>query len=266
MSSLYTAIPVFTEADLRFGVWDGLTPPVAYSDIISFETVEISPTGQEVANLIARNGLQLGVVLDSQQRPTDKAAAVKLLAATMTPKMLALALGASSVTEVTQGAAAVADEPITLVMGQWTKLANSDIAAESVGTPIVLETTDATPVAITATKFEIDHDAGLIRPLHADAVGAKTLSYWKAARVWDEYAAGGAVSEYVHITGTAVERRTGFRAPLDIWRTRMAASGTFDPAAGKHLKVELSGDLIQPSVAVFGVIPTAPWRFRLRTS
>jgi hypothetical protein len=247
----------------RVGIWNGLTPPVAYSDFVNFEKIEITAPEQEKEKLISRMTSSFGSALDSQQKPTDSVAAVSLEFSTLTPKLIELVLG-STLSEVTQTTGAVADEAVTTVLNVWVPLANRSIAVHGTGTEIVLEVPDNTTIA--NTKYEIDHELGMIKAIHADAVGTGVISYHKAARTWENYAAGLASSGYVHISGQATDLVTNLIGTLDIWRANLAPSGAFDPVAGGHLKGALGGDLITPAVAIGGGVQTSPWRWRIRTA
>lgn len=264
----YTPVSLYTDLKVAFGVWSGLTPPTAYSDYINFELCEITPPKQEIERLISRMSHNAGVALDSQAKPSEEPAQVKLTASTLSPKLLAIALGAT-VADVSQTTGAIVDEAITTVLNAWVPAKNAGIAAHGTGTEILLETSG--DVEVVSTKYAVDLEAGLLMALHADAVGSMKFSYHKAARTWETYSSGAAIAEYVHITGTARERRTGYLAPFDIWRTQLSSSSAFDPAKGTYLKPELTGDLLLPTVAIERVggalvIPTAAWSFRLRTA
>lgn len=267
----HAVTPTRLVADIRFGAWSGFTPPTGYSDILSATPMTISVAEQETQTLVAANHSNLGQVLDSGTNPTGKAARLSLTAATMTPLMRALALGAT-VSEATQSAAAVVDESVTLALGAWTKIAHSDIEPHGTGTEIVLETAGTPDVAIASTKYEIDTAGGFIRPLHADAVGVKKLSYHTKAITWEKYAAGGTTSKYVHITGVAYDAASGFTAPIDIWRVMLAAKGEFDPTTNKFMAVVLEGDLVLPKnaagewITIAGRTPSSPWEFNRRTA
>jgi hypothetical protein len=264
--SLRTApAPLFTLLEARFGFWVSDTvPPTSYSDFINNEKLEISAPEQEIKKLISRMTSTQGAAIDSQSVPTEKTAQVTLTASTFTPDLQAIALGAT-VSEVTQTAAAVASEAVNTVLGMWVPLANYAIAAAGTGTEIALVT--SSDVAVAATKYEIDHVLGMIKATHADAVGVgMKLSYHPAAGTWEQYQGGLALNKYVHITGQAKNQVSGKIGDLDIWRANLAPAGTFDATGGDYLRVELSGDMLVPSVAVRGFTPGAPYRFRVRTA
>lgn len=256
--------PLFTLLEARFGFWVSDTvPPTAYSDFINNEKLEISTPEQEIKKLISRMTSSQGAALDSQSVPTEKTAEVTLTASTFTPDLQAIALGAT-VSEVSQSASAVTAEAVTTVLGMWVPLANYGIAAHGTGTEIVVTT--SADGAVASTKYEIDRELGMIKALHADAVGVgMKISYHPEARTWEQYQGGLALNKYVHISGQAKNQVSGKVGDLDIWRVNLKPAGTFDPVGGDYLRVELSGDMLIPTVPVRGFTPTAPYRFRVRT-
>lgn len=248
---------VYLRLALRVGVWDGITPPTKYSDYLNFEKAEFTVPEQETDKIISNIGDDgYGGVLDSQSKATDKTATVSLEFSTLTPTMIALALGAN-LSEVTQASSTKTDEPVTTELDAWVYLGVSGISDFSL---------EKSSVAVDASKYELDAERGLIKAIHADAVGSCTFSCDVDAITWEDYAAGLAKSTYVHLMGTATEMKTGKKAPIDVWRAQLVPDGTFDPLSGGFLKGKLKGDLITPSEPILGAIPTSPWRFRLRTT
>lgn len=243
----------------RVGIWDGATPPTYYSDLVNIDQITITPPQQETVKLISRRIDDYGAALDSQQIATDEVAKLTLTASTMTPLMLEMMTG-GTVSEVTQAADAVADEAITTLLDKWVSLAYRPISASGID----LEIPDNTDIA--AAKFEVDAELGMIKAIHADAVGTGVISYTKAARTWYLYKAGLAKTTYVHITGRAKNLVDGYEGRIDIWRASVAASGDFQFDGATHLNVELTGDLLVPAVAIQGAIPTHPWYWAKRTA
>jgi hypothetical protein len=256
-----TTIKIFTQFEGRIGIWSGLTPPTSYSDFVNFESIKITAPEQEVKKLISRMTSTAGTALDSQNVATDKVATVEIESSTFTPGMLEMMLGAT-VSEVVQTSGAVTDEAITTQLNVWVPLANQGIEASGID----LEIPDNTNVS--SDKFQIDLELGLLKAIHADAVGTGVISYTKRGQTIEQYAAGLAKTTYVHLTGQATEKVTGLIGPVDIWRASLASAGAFDPVAagGEYLKGVLKGDLITPSVAIRGAIPTSPWRWGRRTA
>lgn len=260
-------------ADLFFGQWSGFTPPLQYSGPLSATPVEITVAEQKSETLIGVNLSNLGETLDSGNTPTGTPAKVTFKASTASPIIMALALG-GTVTEVTQSASAISDETVIIpaIGNGWARLANQGIAAHGVGTEILVETAGTPDVEVASTKYEINLEAGLIRALHADAVGSKKVSYHLAARTSNRYAAGSAVSQYVHILGIAKDQKSGYTAPLHIWRASLSSKTKFDATTNKFLEIELEGDLVLPKdatgawIAIGGRTPANAWEFDERTA
>lgn len=253
-----TASAVYLNFEGRVGVWSGLTPPTQYSDPINFEKIEITTPEQEVEKLVSNMISSKGAALDAQNKATDKVANVVCDFSTLTPRLIAMTLGAT-VSEVVQSSGAVTDEAVTTVLNVWVPLANRGISESGFALK-----TSGTPVA--TTKYEVDYENGFIMATHADAVGSKTVDYTKEAITWEDYASGLALDGFVHITGKALDKVTNETGLVDIWRANLAPKGKFDPAVGGHLKGSLGGDLIVPSVPIRGVTPTAPWNWRRRVA
>jgi hypothetical protein len=255
--------PLFVYLESGIGEWVSDTViPASYSDFINNEKLEISTPEPETKKLISRMASSVGATLDSQSVPTEKSASVSLTSSTFTPSLLGLALGAN-VSEVTQAAAAVANETVNTLLGLWVKLANRAIAAHGTGTEISLKT--GADVAVDAAKYKIDLTRGMIMALHADAVGTgMKLSYHTETGSWENYNGGLVITKYVHICGIAKDMVSGKLGDLDIWRVNLTPASTFDAVGGDYLKAELKGDMIIPTVAIDGAIQTAPYRFRVR--
>lgn len=254
--------PIFIDFEGVIGDWVSDTlPPTSYSDFLELESLEISVPEQNAVKLLGRRTSTLGLALDSQNRATDAVAGVTIKANTFHPALLALAMGAS-VAEATQATGNIADELVTTVLDVWVPLANSSLAVAGIS----LKT--GADAAVTADKYEVDVELGMIRAIHAGAVGVgMKLTYAKAARTWEEYQAGAATSSYVHIMGKATNQISKQVGMLDIWRANLAPDGSFSiPSGEKHFQGSFKGDLITPTVAIRGAIPTRPWRFRDRTA
>ncbi|MCK7579310.1 MAG: hypothetical protein MZV65_28640 [Chromatiales bacterium] len=244
---------------MKVGIWSGDTPPTQYSDPLNFTKIELTAPTQEKEELISNMTSNFGSPLDSQNKPTE-GASTSMEFNTFTPAMLATVLGAD-VSEKTQAEAAVTTpETVTTALGVWVPLANSHIAPHSVATPIELKTTGGSPVTVANTKYEIDPVLGMIKATHSDAVGAMTITYTKAARTWEEYAAGQAKSVYVHLVGQATDQVSGRVGRLDVWKASLAPSGSVDPVVGGYFTGALEGTLIAPTGRA------SPWQWQAVTA
>jgi len=253
-----TPIKVYLNFEGRIGLWDGETPPAQYSDFVNFETINIAAPEQEEVKLISRMTSSYGTALDSQNVPSDAVANVEIEASTFTPGMIEMMTG-GTVSEVEQTAGDITDELVTTVLGVWVPVANRSIATVSLKTN--------GDVAVDAAKYQMDLELGMIKAIHADAVGTDMkISYSKAARTWEAYNAGLAKTTYCHISGQVTEKVSNKVGMLDIWRASLKSNGSFNPIGGDYLKGALNGDLIIPAVAIRGAVPTAPWTWRRRTA
>lgn len=249
---------IYLNFEGRVGLWNGLTPPTEYSDAINFETLNITVPEQDVVKLISRMTSSYGSALDSQNVPTDSVAAVEIEASTFTPGMLEILLGAD-VTEVTQTTTPVVDELIDTALNVWVPFATRGVTTVSLKT--------GADTTVDADKYEIDAELGMIKAIHADAVGTgMKISYTPVSITWEKYESGMAKTSYVHITGAATDKVTNKVGIVDVWRASLKPSGAFTPIGGEYLKGSLTGDIITPSVPILGATPTAPWTWRLRTA
>lgn len=242
---------VYLRVEAKAGIRTGQnTAPASFSDPQNFTMCEITAPTQEFEKLLSNMTSTYGAALASVAKTTENAK-IKLEFDTMTPEFLALVLGAD-VSEVTQASGAVALDTVDTVLNKWVLLDNKHITAHDTGTPIALTT--STDTAVAATKYEIDLVNGMIKAIHADAVGTgMKLSYTKSARTWEQYLAGLAKSAYVQLVCTATEKVSGMEGRLDIWCASLAPSGSVDLMAGGYFKGSLEGDLIMPTGK------TSPW-------
>jgi hypothetical protein len=162
----------------------------------------------------------------------------------MPTELLSLVIGAD-VTALTQTADTITDEVITTVLDTWVPLASKFLDSS---VPLVLETDGTPDVAIATSKYEVDYNAGLIRALHTDAVGAKDATYKKLAiTAGESYAAGKAKSAYIKLYGTAIEKVTGNVGLLTIHKASVSPSSAYDWVKGGFAAGSLTGDLITPT-------------------
>lgn len=234
---------LYLRTEFKFGFWTGDVAPTAYYGPIDFTKLAVTSMKQEQDRLLSNMESSFGEVMASVAKPTEPGT-LSAEFQSATSNLLALLLGAD-VTELNQSTAAVADEAITPVVGVWIPLANQYLAAHDTGTEIVAETSG--DVVVASTHYAIDLVNGLYKALDATGATAAKLSYHKATRTGEIYAAGKAKSAYVHLVGTGTEKVTQKRCRINIWKASLSASGEFDLGAGGFLKGALAGDLITPS-------------------
>jgi hypothetical protein len=245
---------VFLNFEGKIGLWDGDSPPTTYSDNINFEQILIKPQTQDTVNLTSRMANSRGAVISSVNNPSDTAASVEIEASTFTNDLLALMLG-SEYQAISQTDNTVIDEPVNLVYDAFVKLNNQLI------TSVVIKNV-ATTETLPTSAYTVDERTGLVKLTDQTYEGASLVSYSVSANSWMEFASGVAASEYVHITGETVNQVTRKRGTLNIWKASLKSDTTFNPVGGDFLRGSLSGDLITPSVTVFGTTPTRPWVWR----
>lgn len=205
----------------------------------SITVTVVDPVGNNVALSVAVAGTDITVTC-----ATDGTSAITSTAAQVIAAILAKAEAAALVTASSTGASTGAGVMIAVAQ---TSLANG--------------------AAVDSSKWEIDTELGMVRAIHADAVGTKRVSAHTAARTWEQYQAGAASSQYVHIMGKATNQISKQVGLLDIWRANLSPDGPFIvPSGEKHFQGGFKGDLITPTVAIRGAVPTRPWRFRDRTA
>lgn len=244
---------LYLRCEFKFGVWSGDTPPTSYYDPVNFTKLEIQSQVQEFEQLISNMESTSGQILASVAKPTE-AASLSAEADYMPPVLFGLLLGAD-ITELSQAELQVTDEAVTLALGVWVPLANKYILPHTTEKPFVLETDGTPDVEIASTKYEVDYINGLIKATHADAVGAKLATYYKATRTGEIYKGGQAKSSYLKLVGTGTEKISSKRVRLVIHKANLAASGAFDVAAGGFVKGVFAGDLLTPSGE------TSPWQY-----
>jgi hypothetical protein len=249
-----TATPraIYLRCEMKVGIWSGDTAPTQYSDPLNFTKIELTSPEQEVEELLSNMTSNYGTAIDSQSKPTAAATATMEFS-TFTPDMMALALGAD-VTEGTQTGATVTDEVITTALNVWVPLANGHLASFT-----TLET--SADALIASTKYEVDLVLGMIKAIHADAVGVgMKATYATATRTWEQYAAGQAKSAYVHLVGQATDQVSGKVGRLDVWKASLSPSSAVDPVKGGYFAGTLGGSLIAPTGRA------SPWQWQAVTA
>lgn len=228
-----------------------------FCDPQNLTTLELSVPKQEFKKLTSNMTSTFGATLASVALPTESGT-IKIEHNTMSPKFLALMLGAD-LSELMQAAAAVTADTVTTVFGEWTKLSGKYLKAHATGSEITLKT--AANVDVDATKYEFDLVNGMIKPVHADAVGVgMKVGYTKDDRTWEQYLAGLAKSSYVQLIGTATERVSGRRGRVEIHCASLAPAGSVNLVNGEYFTCSLEGDLITPTGK------SSPWTWEYVTA
>lgn len=239
---------LYLKAEFKFGFWSGDTAPTQFFGPVNFTKLELASQKQELDRLISNMEDTAGEVIASVAKPTDPAG-VTAEFDSMTGNLLAVLLGADTA-DLSQSTGGVTDEVITTVLNVWIPFANRYIETSGIS----LKTSG--DVAVAEAKYEIDHINGLIRAIHADAVGVgMKLSYTKSTRTGEIYHAGKAKDAYLQFLGTATEKVSQKRCRIKIHKASLAPSGAVDPIAGGYFKGALNGDLLTPTGEL------SPWQF-----
>lgn len=233
--------PIYLQCELKYGLWSGDTPPTQFPGPVNITKLETTPIKQEDDELLSNMPSTFGQALDSVQKPTESGT-MSLEFNSMPSGLLALVIGATSVGTLTQSSGAVTDEAVTTVLDIWVPLANRYISS----TGFSLKTSG--DVAVSSTKYEVDYTDGMIRALHADAVGVgMKASYTKEATTGETYEAGKAASAYVQFRGKAYEKRSQTWGRLIVVKASLSSSAAYDWAKGGWAVGSLSGKILTPT-------------------
>lgn len=233
-----TTNPVFLELKLKMGVWAGDAEPTTYFGPINITKLELTPVAQDKIRVVSNMHGSIGESLDTQFRATDPAMFTAEFN-TFNEDLAAIILGAD-VADSNQTGAAVADEAVTTILNQWVPLASEMISS----TGIVLE--DSLSAVIDSSKYEVDIYAGMIKAIHADAVGDMTISYNTSTIVGRSFSAGKAKTTNLRILGYGYDQTSQTYGLLKIHKAIVVSTQALDLAAGAHMGGTLEGDLITP--------------------
>jgi hypothetical protein len=240
----YDHRPMYVQCRLNYGLYVGDVAPTTFLGPVNITKLELNSITQEQERLISNMEGSWGEALASVSKPTDPGTMVMEFNS-MPTELLSLVIGAD-VTALTQTADTITDEVITTVLDTWVPLASKFLDSS---VPLVLEN-DATPdVAIATSKYEVDYNAGLVRAIHADAVGVGKLATYKKLLITagESYAAGKAKSAYIMLYGTAIEKVTGNAGLLTVYKASVSPSSAYDWVKGGFAAGALTGDLITPT-------------------
>jgi hypothetical protein len=242
--------PAFLEIKMKAGVWSGDVEPTSYFDPVNFTKLEITPVKQDVMRVMSNMHGSIGESLDTQYKASEPATMSAELNA-FNEELAAIILG-SEVSDSNQTGTTVTDLPITTALNIWVKLPDQQLAS----TGFELNTTDATPVLIDAAKYEVDIMNGLIKAIHADAVGDMTVTYDTVTTTGGrKFASGKAKVTNLQLIGYALDKTANQYGILKIHKMSVVSSQAMDLAATDFMKGTLTGDLITP------IGFTSPWEF-----
>lgn len=244
---------IYLNCAIKFGFWSGDTAPTQFYDPVNWTKLELTSQKQETDDLISNMEGSAGELLASVNKTTESGS-LAAEADYMPPALYSVLLGAT-VTEVTQTATTVTDDPITAATGLWVPLANKYIAPHGAGTEITAKT--AADATITSDHYSVDLVNGLFKALDATGATITKVSYKTTTRAIENYAAGKAISQYVMLVGSATEKVSSKRGRIVVAKVNMAGSAAFDPVAGTYVKGSFTGKMLTPTGY------TSPWTFQL---
>lgn len=240
---------IYTECKFKAGVWSGETEPTQYFDPANFTSFEITPPKQNKERVLSQIEGEVGNVLSTVFRPTDPAT-FKGVINTFDQTLGAIILGAD-VEDITQATDTIVDEAVTTVLNRWVPLAKQHISE----TGFTLETPGTPDVLIDSSKYVVDYVNGMIKAIHADAVGDKEASYTTLDMTGVKFKAGMAKTTKLRIVGTCTEKATGARGRIVIHRLTCTSDQAVNWSELKHMDGTLTGDLEVPADK------TSAWEF-----
>ncbi len=214
---------LYLNCAIKFGFWSGDTAPTQFYDAVNWTKMELTSQVQEADDLLSNMEGSAGEALASVNKTTEPGS-LSGEADYMPPALYAVLLGAT-LSEVTQTELDVVKEAVTVARGLWVPLAHKYIAVHGTGTEIIAYT--AADGEIASTHYEIDHVNGMIKSISATGDTITKLSYTRAARTIEQYAAGKAVSNYVMLRGGSFAGTmltpTGYDSPWEFQVSDLAA-------------------------------------------
>ena len=155
MFSINTPTPVYLQAAMKAGFWNGDVAPTSYFDPLNFKTLELTAIKQENDRLLSNMEGSVGEALASVPKPTDPGT-FKAEIDTLTETVAAVLLGAD-VAALNQSSGDITDEVITTLLDLWVPVANQHLSS----TGITLKTSG--DVVVASTKYGVDTINGLVK-------------------------------------------------------------------------------------------------------
>ena len=250
-------VSLYLECKLRYGMWNGVTPPTHLFGEINFNKFAMTAPKQEFERLKSNMEGSVGQDLAVVAKPVENSLVELKAEFSRAPlDFQALAMGAT-VSEFAQTGATVADRAVTLEVGKWTPLWDLADGPTPLASFTSLKT--AADATVAADHYEIDLMGGQIRPLDATGVTGTKATFVTKTVDGVQYDGGQALNRYLYLMGTATDKRTGKRGLLIIHRANVAPDGEWDPVAGGYLKGSLTGSCETPAFP--GYTRSSPWTF-----
>lgn len=208
---------------------------------INVPSFELTPPSTEARNRISKQPATYGQALDVVNIPGDPAQ-MSISFDSLPAELLAEALGGTSVAHsVTAGS--VTGEAITLVEGQWVKLAHANID----GTSVVVTDPSGPTELEKGTAYEVDEDAGLIKALAAGAAIAVGVAYSYNAESGMQVLGATEIQKPRHIILEGKNLATGRKARVIVHEAVLNANEAMDLMSDEFINGQLSGALRTPA-------------------
>lgn len=245
--------PLYIECAMKFGLWNGDTPPSQFLGPINITKLETTPITQEDDDLVSNIAGEVGEVKDSVTKPTDPGT-LSMEFNSMPKKLLDLVIGADD-SSLAQTGATVVDESVDTALNIWVPLDNQYLSA----TGFSLKT--SADAAVDAAKYVVDTVDGMIMAIHADAVGTGMKASYTTEDVSGEtYEGGKAKSAYLMLRGKAYDKRSAQWGRLLVVKASVSNKAAQDWAKGGWMAGALNGKLLTPTGY------NAPLTFQVRNS
>jgi len=231
--------PVFLELKMKAGVYSGDQPPTSYFDPVNFKKFEIAPPPQEDDEVLSNIEGSVGEALSSESKATG-AAKFTGEVDSFNEELGQIIMGAD-VEATSQTGQAHTNLPVLTALDRWVPIGVKRLDPD---VPFVLNN-DA-PTEVAGSKYEVDLHLGLIKAIHADAVGNMTVNCTTLSTAGRKFNAGKAKTTHLKLIGTAKDKKSGQYGDLTIHRVPVRSDGAIDFALGKHLSGTMSGMLITP--------------------
>ena len=213
----------------------------AFNGPINVPSFELTPPSTEARNRISKQPATYGQALDVVNIPGDPAQ-MAITFDSLPAELLAEALGGTSAAHsVTAGT--VTAETVTLIEGQWVKLAHANIDDQSVQ---VTETTGSSNLAV-GTDVEVDTDAGLIKALNAGAATEVEVDYGYNGETGTQVLGATEIQKPRHIILEGKNLATGKKARVIVHEAVLNASEATDLMSDEFINGQLSGALLTPA-------------------
>ncbi|WP_417217868.1 hypothetical protein [Alcanivorax sp.] len=212
----------------------------AFNGPINVPSFELTPPSTEARNRISKQPATFGQALDVVNIPGDPAQ-MAITFDSLPAELLAEALGGTSAAHSVSAGSVVA-ETVTLVEGQWVKLANANIDGQTVQ---VTETTGSTSLGV-GTDVELDTDAGLIKALNTGAATEVEVDYDYNGETGTQVLGATEIQKPRHIVLVGKNLATGRAARVIVHEAILNASEAMDLMSDEFVTGQLGGNLRTP--------------------